>query len=375
MNFDLFPREHSQNSDLLERVGNWTSIELPAVCVKDKWILSSAMQKSIRRGNEAVAVSIALRLQALDSRYLRRRLPVIALEDVGLGSIETCIEVITVCSSSRYWTGNATQSISYMVAAMARAIKSRAACDALCWSGVHPSRKELARSIDSLKPIDLAAVAADDDRPTIERVLASRLFGDKFLSGTFLKSPDAERDFLGLFVQRLPVPKSIEWLVRHRHGTAGMAMMLPLIFNIAGRTHVQPGNEFPLSSELCGGVPLAALDQYTRLGRTVVSELFGCSTKLQKFAQQKIHCNQPQTAISLALFQVDSAYLNQVLSSPELQEIRIRSEEAELSATGVAPQNQPELHELLRSEASSIAAIRKRILIAKTWSGLIDDDM
>ena len=52
----------------------------------DKWVLSSAVQKLIRPGNSDRAIHCALRLLQFDPSYLRRRLPVIAYEDIGLGN-------------------------------------------------------------------------------------------------------------------------------------------------------------------------------------------------------------------------------------------------------------------------------------------------
>lgn len=73
----------------------------------DKWLLSSALQKLIRRGRSIDAVVVAHRLHAVDPRYLPRRLPIIAVEDIGVGDLVCCHDAFTLCSESRWWRADA----------------------------------------------------------------------------------------------------------------------------------------------------------------------------------------------------------------------------------------------------------------------------
>src|SRR5260221_1395547 len=59
-----------------------------------KWLLSSAVQKLIRRGRAEQAVKTALALHALDPDYLPRRLPIIAIEDSGFGNPISCFAIL-----------------------------------------------------------------------------------------------------------------------------------------------------------------------------------------------------------------------------------------------------------------------------------------
>lgn len=54
---------------------------------EDKWLLISCLQKSIRKGFEALALSYADKLYDLDSQYLLYQLSIIALEDIGLANL------------------------------------------------------------------------------------------------------------------------------------------------------------------------------------------------------------------------------------------------------------------------------------------------
>src|SRR5258708_39704820 len=68
----------------------------------DKWLLSSAVQKLIRRGLAEQAVKTALALHTLDPAYLPRRLPIIAFEDISVGDLEVCFDILHLFGTQRF---------------------------------------------------------------------------------------------------------------------------------------------------------------------------------------------------------------------------------------------------------------------------------
>src|SRR6266480_5330621 len=60
----------------------------------DRWIASSLLQKSIRRGDSELAYRAAFRVQELDRSGIWRRLIIIAFEDVGAGDIGALIDTV-----------------------------------------------------------------------------------------------------------------------------------------------------------------------------------------------------------------------------------------------------------------------------------------
>src|SRR5690606_458945 len=79
--------------------------EVPPVCLgprADKWVAASGLQKSIRRGNTEIAAMCAETLLLLDPSYAWRRLPIIALEDVGFGNRLLSAVVIEASRSSLF---------------------------------------------------------------------------------------------------------------------------------------------------------------------------------------------------------------------------------------------------------------------------------
>src|ERR1700730_15372219 len=66
----------------------------------DRWIASSLLQKSIRRGDSELAYRAALRFQELDRSGIWRRLIIIAFEDVGAGDIGALLDTVFAITSS-----------------------------------------------------------------------------------------------------------------------------------------------------------------------------------------------------------------------------------------------------------------------------------
>ena len=68
----------------------------------DKWIQSSSLQKSIRRSNTQAAYSaVDWFLANGESAYLLRRLEVIAIEDIGIGSVDVVLGYLASATADR----------------------------------------------------------------------------------------------------------------------------------------------------------------------------------------------------------------------------------------------------------------------------------
>ena len=70
--------------------------EIVAAFPRDRWILTSLLQKAIRRGRVDYAVAAADSLVALEPDYVASRLPVIAYEDIGVADLPTLLASIIV---------------------------------------------------------------------------------------------------------------------------------------------------------------------------------------------------------------------------------------------------------------------------------------
>lgn len=331
----------------------------------DKWLLSSALQKLIRRGMVAKAVVAAVKLHQVDPLYLRRRMPIIALEDIGVGDLTVCQEVLSLCSSSQWWADGAVKTVTFLATSMAHAIKSRAACDAFCLTEVSHDRQPLLSKLLKLDASTLVKVACDKCEPRLKRLLALRILGGITLMerGTYQTLSRCNLTALDAVAVELKVPAAVRWLMARQRKTAGMAAMLPVVFEMCHDGSVQLGAMFPRSLDVVEGLPLCTLDQYTQIGKLALKRFYLASEELQDFARLHIPCRAPQPLVNLAMFQRESSLLERYLASPKLDELREDTEEAEMLDMGmIDPANRMKLYQLLGDGADRLAAIRTEIL-------------
>lgn len=96
----------------------------------DKWKLASQLQKSIRHGLVETAIQAARDLYEVEPAYLRYRISVIAVEDVGAGSPSVVIEAF-----DQGWKKNdiakrgGLEFLEKTVADFAKSVKDRTPCD------------------------------------------------------------------------------------------------------------------------------------------------------------------------------------------------------------------------------------------------------
>jgi replication-associated recombination protein RarA len=93
----------------LFREANWLAREIdshsaPSIqpMAADPWVVSSLLQKSIRRGEIEIAQRAALTFCKFKGAAIWRRLMVIAFEDIGIGDIDSLTTTVSVGSDSAW---------------------------------------------------------------------------------------------------------------------------------------------------------------------------------------------------------------------------------------------------------------------------------
>jgi hypothetical protein len=116
----------------------------------DPWIVSSLLQKSIRRGETEIARCSALTLFKHRGSSIWRRLIVIAIEDVGIGSLDVVTTTVAAAGDSA-WRKNHGGDLKlavYLAGLLAEAPKDRSA-DYLCDAKDHPRLANFWRAIET----------------------------------------------------------------------------------------------------------------------------------------------------------------------------------------------------------------------------------
>jgi hypothetical protein len=116
----------------------------------DPWIVSSLLQKSIRRGETEIARCAALTLFKHRGSSVWRRLMVIAFEDVGIGSLDVVTTTVAAAGDSA-WRKNHGGDLKlavYLAGLLAEAPKDRSA-DYLCDAKDHPMLANFWRAMET----------------------------------------------------------------------------------------------------------------------------------------------------------------------------------------------------------------------------------
>ncbi len=147
----------------------------------DVRLASSALQKAIRRGNEAEALSCARLLADRDPQRLWRRLAVIAMEDVGVGDFDVVANTI-FSSRSKVWRdkqGGDWHVASYLVPRLCAAPKNRGTDDLGLVAEFHPDFEDARAELACAPQASLCDRVADPSQPMAVRSLAAL-----YLAGT-----------------------------------------------------------------------------------------------------------------------------------------------------------------------------------------------
>src|SRR6266568_3181409 len=114
----------------------------------DTWVISSLLQKSIRRGETDIAQRSAFTIVKLKGSAVWRRLMVIAFEDIGIGSVEALIMTVATISDSNWRKshGGDVRLAVHLATVLAEAAKDRSA-DYLCEAKDHPGLAGFANAV------------------------------------------------------------------------------------------------------------------------------------------------------------------------------------------------------------------------------------
>jgi hypothetical protein len=116
----------------------------------DPWVISSLLQKSIRRGETEIARRAAFTFFHLKTAAIWRRLVVIAFEDVGIGGIDALTTTVAaaVDGAWRKSFGGDLRLATYLAGMLAETPKDRSA-DYLCDARDHPMLAEFWRAMEN----------------------------------------------------------------------------------------------------------------------------------------------------------------------------------------------------------------------------------
>jgi hypothetical protein len=247
----------------------------------DPWVISSLLQKSIRRGETEIAQRAALTFFKLKGTAIWRRLTVIAFEDVGIGSLDAMATTAAAAGDSawRRNDGGDLKLAAYLTRLLAEAPKDRSA-DYLCDAKDHPMLADFWRAMENASLKSRLSHVQDHALVLPQRAIAA------FSALGIGSRGDISRDTAGLETllttfRELEVPKELVAAtgIAAARTREPITVMVPLIWLAArqGENGVYDCIVPPLVK--ADDVPLYALDKHTRLGREAIWR-FACENDI-----------------------------------------------------------------------------------------------
>lgn len=233
----------------------------------DRWVARSALQKAIRRGDLTIALSSTANLLEHDAKAFWRHLVVVALEDLGVVSMDTVAAVVAASRNKTWRTrmGGEWRVAAYLVTKMAGERHCQAVCDLLMRVQNDPRNAAYVAQMLEADCAELAGVLLDDTASIELRAAAALAMGGGLAEEQRIRQPDAVFHVLSSMTSSSHVIAIAHaaWKTSRNE----MAFLLPLVWRewVGAESEIETDDDFR-AGRVVEGVPTYAMDQFTRIG-------------------------------------------------------------------------------------------------------------
>jgi hypothetical protein len=323
----------------------------------DAWVISSLLQKSIRRGENEIAQRAAFTLLNLKGSAVWRRLTVIAFEDVGVGSIDAVTAVVAASSDAAFRKacgGNERVAV-YLAGVLAQAPKDRSA-DHLAGAKDHPDLRGFTETM-TRSTVVLRDGSLDLPRRAIAAVFAAS-DGDRTWSKRGANRVlDVYRE---LGVPAYLVAAAEIAALRTREPITLMVPLIWLADQKSRQASVRDTEIPPLV--VAGDVPLYALDEHTRLGREAIGRFARENAEVRACLERFVPATGMRRAAYVAAFYVDAAPVARCFVWDQADALKVFGRERDFMRFGVAKEGIAPLIDVMRANLDHLNALRAEVL-------------
>jgi MgsA AAA+ ATPase C terminal len=334
------------------------------VIVADHWIVSSLLQKSIRRGETEIAQRAAFTFFKLKGPTIWRRLMVIAFEDVGIGSIDALTMTAAAADDSAWRKnhGGDLRLAAYLTPLLAEAPKDRSA-DYLCDAKDHPMLTEFWRAMENASLESRLSHVQDQALGLPQRAVAAVSAVGIGSRGHISRGTGGLEALLATF-RELEVPEELVAAtgIAAARTREKITAMVPLIWLAARKSENQVCDCAVPPLVKAGDVPLYALDMHTRLGREAIWR-FACENdSVRTCLARFVPARQTRSAAYVAAFYVDAAPVARRLMWDQSEELEAFGIERDLLHAGVPVEGIEPLLEAMRANLGHLNELRTQVL-------------
>ena len=329
----------------------------------DPWIVSSLLQKSVRRGETEIAQRAAVTLLHLKGSAIWRRFMVIAFEDVGVGAIDVVTTIVAASPDAafRKTCGGDLRVAAYLAALLAEAPKDRSA-DYLVGAKDHPALADFVQEMSNACVEAQLSFVRDTALALPRRAVAAWFALSRGGEGAWSKG-DLER-LLGWY-RELGLPDDLltATQIAAARTREPITLMVPLIWLATkGSKDVTVRNCPVPALTMASGVPLYALDEHTRLGRQAIWRFASENAEVRACLERFVLVGQRRRAANVTAFYVDAAPIAKRLQWEQSDTLETFGLERDLLHAGVPAEGIEPLLECMRVNLGHLNELRADIL-------------
>ena len=332
----------------------------------DPWVISSLLQKSIRRGENEIAHRAAFTFFQLKGAAVWRRLIVIAFEDVGIGSIDALTTTVAAAADSAWrksYAGDLRLAI-HLAGLLAQVPKDRSA-DYLCDARDHPMLAEFWLAMEKASLESRLSHVRDQALSLLQRAVAAVAALGIGSRGDISRGTGGLDALLAVF-RELSVPEELVAAtgIAAARTREPITAMVPLIW-LAARKSKQQVCNCPITPRVkADDVPLYALDKHTRLGREAIWR-FACENdSVRACLARFVPASQMRSAAYVAAFYVDAAPIARRLMWDQSEALETFGIERDLVHAGVPTEGIQPLLEAMRANLGHLNELRANVIAA-----------
>jgi hypothetical protein len=332
-----------------------------------RWTNLSNLQKAVRRGDVAQAVESAEKLHHHDAAKLRRRLAVIALEDVSYGDLQLTATALTYAVwAAKQASETDLECCLGLAEQMASATKDRILAELIGAAVDSPKRRDSIRQIADSGVRDCAALYRDEEADPRDRSVAGlALVGALNVDGKRVGARDRNALIAAAMDMELPDAALLvlECGLKIGGEIAALAVNVPVLYR-GMRAQVVRIERAPLpEATVIEGLISTAYDQHTRAGLRALSTYRLRWKPLAQFIRKNV--SDPRRGIKTLAFRTEGSALDREITCPLGDQVFAWNEEAQCDAIGMEYAALPAAKHRFLSGLSVLNALRQQAIAAE----------
>jgi hypothetical protein len=341
---------------------NWVLPTEPIAA--DPWVVSSLLQKSIRRGETEIAQRAVFTFFHLKGAAVWRRLMVIAFEDIGIGSVDALTRTVAAAGDSawRKSHGGDLRLAVYLAGLLAGAPKDRSA-DYLCDARDHPTLADFWRAMENASLESRLSHVQEQALGLPQRAVAALSALGIGSRGDISRGTGGLKALLTSF-HELEVPEELVAAtgIAAARTREPITAMVPLIWLAARQSENQVCDCAVPPLVKAADVPLYALDKHTRLGREAIWRFARENDSVRACLARFVPAGRRRSACYMAAFYVDAAPVARRLMWDQSEALETFGIERDLLHASVPAEAIQPFLKVMRANVAHLNELRAQVL-------------